>query len=182
MSPWLGPSTYRLHLTPQFCTTRVYGTIPNAQLRQNLSHFLPLRLLWQSITSVLTTILEESAFVFTGIAPARASSQQLLATNHSSRLYRPQGLNFPVEYMHLFKQSCSPFDRRFSTCTTSNQQHRRDWWVYDSLLWRGTSPSPRNFIKERKLEMIYINIISNFFIKIKLGSERGDSNIFEKAW
>lgn len=37
--------------------------------------------------------------LFIGIAPTRAFTQQLLATNHPSRLYRPQGLNFPAEYI-----------------------------------------------------------------------------------
>jgi hypothetical protein len=56
-------------------------------------------------------------------------------------------------------------------------------WVYDWLLWGGASHSPLGCIerKETKKGIIYINIISKFFIKIKYASEREYSNNIEKA-
>ena len=83
--------------------------------------------------------------------------QWLLATNHPSRLYGPQGLNFPAEYMHLFEQSVSPF---ISTWPTSGTWVR---WVYDR------SRSGEKWRKDNSiLSRPCINIISEFLRKIKL--------------
>lgn len=120
LAPWIYESivrprwTFVLRLTPYFLTTKVYGTYLTLSVASNESftilhqtslvarttkttpHFLPLRLLWQSITSVLKTILEESAFCVHRNCTGQ-SFNVLLVTNHPSRLYWPQGLNFPAQ-------------------------------------------------------------------------------------
>lgn len=119
MSPQLDPSTSRLHLTPYFCTTRVYGTTLNAFSRvkrvvyysssdqlydgthdQNhrslFSHQLFCDCVCQLSQQVAITIPLCSPDLHRPEPPLFAPLR-LLGTALPYGLYKSQGLNFPAQ-------------------------------------------------------------------------------------